>query len=63
MKLSASSFFVHNSSLRNRAENNVLPRHVFAVLTGKRWAKKSVKIFDAHTVALGLLSEFQSYKV
>ena len=61
MKLSASSFFVHNSSLRNRAENNVLPRHVFAVLTGGR--KKSVQIFDAHTVALGLLSEFQSYKV
>ena len=40
MKLSISSFFVHNSSIKNSAENDVLPRRVFAVLTRKRWAKK-----------------------
>ena len=42
--------FVHNSSLKNRAQNDVLARHVFAVLTGKRWAKKSVHIL---VIALG----------
>ena len=42
MKLSTRSFFVHNSSMKNRAENDVLARHVFAVLTRKRWAKKKV---------------------
>ena len=46
------TFFVHNSNLKNSAVNDVLPRHVFAVLTRKRWAKKSVQIFDAHTVRI-----------
>ena len=48
MKLSTSSFFVHNSSIKNSAENDVLPRYVFAVLTRKRWAKKKVSKYLTH---------------
>ena len=63
MKFSSKPFLVRNSSIKNRAENDVSARHVFAVLTLKRWAKEKVSKYLTHILYLLKKNEHISERV